>query len=113
MKLVDMKLSKEEAKKNGMAIPTEAGNADNGPKYPWGLEIRLETEAIEKLGINFDTMRVGKEYTVTAVCEVTDISEHDNKRNTSKSMTLQITKMAVQKGKFDKYNETKKAGPGE
>lgn len=113
MKLVDMKLSKEEAKKSGMVIPSIAGKADKGPEYPWGLEINLETESIEKLGIDFDTMRVGKEYTITAVCEVTNISENENRSETSKSMRLQIKKMAVEKGKFDKYNQAKKAGPGE
>jgi len=112
VKLVDMKLSKEEAKKSGMVLPSIAGKANKGPEYPWGLEINLETEAIEKLGIDFDTMRVGKEYTITAVCEVTSVSESENRSETSKSMRLQIKKMAAEKGKFDRYHELKKGGPG-
>lgn len=113
MKLVDMKMSKEEAKKNGMAVETSPGKADNGPKYPWGLEISLENDVLDKLGINIDTARIGKEYTISAVCETTSISENESKNGSSyKTIRLQIKKMSVEKGKFDKYNDLKKGGPG-
>lgn len=108
MKLIDMQRSKKEIKKQntGLAEP-------NTPDYPWGLEISLETESIEKLGINLDTMRVGKEYSIMAVCEVTSISESASKDNSSKNMRLQIKKMAFEKGKSDSYHALMNAKPEE
>ena len=46
-KPIDMKMSKAEMKES---MPTTE-NSKGGPKYPWGLQLRLDETALDKLGM--------------------------------------------------------------
>ena len=50
-KMADMKISDKERKEMYVG-PTAPSSMQKGPKYPWGLEIRLDDEALKKLGLD-------------------------------------------------------------
>jgi hypothetical protein len=89
MALTNMKQSKETAKKGCM--PCEA---DSYPRYPYGLELRLENESLKKLGIK-TLPAVGEEMIVVAVGVVTDAGEHANQSGTRRNLTIQLQQMDV------------------
>lgn len=96
MKLVNMKISKKEAKKMTECCAVDA------PEYPYGLRIELGNDALEKLGITA-LPGVGKKIMVEAVCEVCSVSQYENKDKTSnRSVSLQITDMSVVEAKEKK-----------
>lgn len=87
--LVSMELSQEEAKE-------EAGVKPELPKYPWGLCIDLDGDALAKLGI--DTLpSVGSTMAIIAKAEVQSVSEsqYQGDKETNRRMSLQITDMGV------------------
>lgn len=45
-----------------------------GPKYPWGLELRLETNSLDKLGVDIGKFKVGQELPLEIMGRVTGIS---------------------------------------
>jgi len=45
-----------------------------GPKYPWGLELRLETESLKKLGLKATDFKIGDKVPMTVLALVTSIS---------------------------------------
>lgn len=92
--LTSMQISAAERKK--YAEPTLATGATDGPRYPWGLSLTLDDEALTKLGI--DTLpKVGTAQMLIARVEVTrtssDIGEDKTKRQ---SVSLQITDCALE-----------------
>lgn len=69
------------------------------PRYPWGLNIRLENEVIERLGIE-DMPEVGEEIMIVAKAKVESVSVHENSDKTkNRSISIQITDMAVEQEK--------------
>jgi len=85
--LKSMKISAAARKK--YAEPSLASG--DAPRYPWGLALTLDDDALEKLGI--DTLpKVGGALMLIARVEVTrtssDVSEDKKKRQ---SLSLQIT----------------------
>jgi hypothetical protein len=89
MGLVNMKMSKEEAKEQSSPSIADA------PRYPYGLEICLDDEAIEKLGIG-DGLNVGDEVMITAKAQVTRKSGYQTMIGEAEnSIGLQITDMDV------------------
>lgn len=98
--MADMKRSAAEVKKsNDGCVPCDS----EGPRYPWGLEIRLKAESLKKLGIK-DLPRVGEKMRVDAVAVVERVSEEETMRDGKKTeprrnVTLQIQKMAVNPAK--------------
>jgi hypothetical protein len=87
--LINMELSAEEAKELTTPDPGEA------PKYPWGLELRLEDDQLAKLGITV-LPAVGAAMQMTARVEVTALSARDSQQGgSSKCLTLQVTDMAL------------------
>jgi hypothetical protein len=90
MAMVDMKMSKEEAKEQN-----EPQTADDGPRYPYGLSINLDDDVLGKLGIG-DSLKVGDEVTFTAKAMVTSKSGYQTTIGDSESsMGLQITEMEM------------------
>ena len=91
MKMRSMELSKKETKESG--APTLVTDSD-GPRYPYGLEIRLENETLKKLGMSLP--KVGAYVKVRAECCVTSVSENESKGGkVQRSVSLQIERLAV------------------
>lgn len=91
-KLVSMKLTKSERKE--MASPAET--AYDGPEYPYGLQVNLDDDTIEKLGLAMP--KVGGELTLTACVRVTSVASSEHERGSkNRSVSLQITDMAIEK----------------
>lgn len=79
--------------------------ASDGPsyrdRYPWGLEVRLDTTSLEKLGIT-KLPAVGKKMRLTAEVKVESVSQNDRTDKDGKSVpdrnvTLQICKLGLEK----------------
>lgn len=95
-KLTSMKITKAErkAREEKYSKPIELG----GDVYPYGLTVRLDQQALEKLGIK-SLPKTGRKVRLEAVCSVT--STRDEKRagpggaNHDRNMELQIEDLAV------------------
>lgn len=91
MKLINLALSKEEAREmqpRTMAEPEL-------PMYPYGLRIELDDDAIEKLGIT-ELPKVGAEMMVTAkVCVVSTSTSERQGGDEECCVSLQITDLAI------------------
>jgi len=90
MKQYDMKLSKKERKE---AAPKVASSL--GSEYPWGLEINLNDETLEKLGIS-KLPQVGKKVRIAATAEVVGVSQNQHGDQKDRSVRLQIVKMSYE-----------------
>lgn len=96
MKLKSMKITAEErkAREKEYSKPVMAG----GDTFPYGLQIRLENDSLEKLGLE-SLPKTGKRVRVVAECVVTSTSEHKSshggKNEKRRNLELQIEKMAL------------------
>ena len=90
-KLADMKMSKAQKK---ASIPT-CVSADNGPNYPYGLQLRLDNASLEKLGIK-SLPKVGAEMQITTVGVVMSVSAHESKNHDDRTVEIQIQRLAVE-----------------
>lgn len=91
MALIDMKLTPEEAKNEGMCCPS---TDDKGPKYPYGLSINLDDETLAKLGIT-TLPAVGSMMRLVATVEVTSTSQYERQDEKEININLQITAMEL------------------
>ena len=116
--LTDMALPKP--KKGDKGESTVAVNdLGKSPKYPWGLEIRLEDDAIKKLGLKLKDFDTDTLVRIVAKAETTRVSEDDTRDGgKQRGLTFQITAMAVTRdGKddfasgWDKASEDKDKKP--
>jgi len=89
--LVSMKLSVEEAKAETML---GSSSDDDLPKYPYGLSICLDDDALEKLGIT-ELPAVGSTMQLVATVEVQSVSQYENQKGADNNLNLQITDMAL------------------
>lgn len=94
MALKNLALTPAEAKDTYLGCGPCEPDADNAPKYPWGTELNLEDETLEKLGID-RLPEVGEEVQITAVAKVTRVSASESQGGARRSLYLQITDMAV------------------
>ena len=93
MKMTDMALTKAEIKDE----KAEAGVMEPSvPKYPWGLQVRLEREELDKLGIT-DLPDVGDVLSLMVSARVTGVTETQmaNAQDTECCVTLQIEEIGV------------------
>lgn len=91
MKLANMKLEprKPEDEKAANTLISDQ------PAYPWGLQLRLDNEQLEKLGITA-LPAAGVTMTLTAKVEVTSAGMRDSQGGgEQKNLELQITDMAL------------------
>ena len=90
MPLKNMKLTPKEAK-------SEAGiEKFQAPRYPYGLSISLDEEALEKLGMS-ELPDIGDSKMLVAFVDVTDKHESDSANGKKrKSIRLQITDMSIE-----------------
>lgn len=93
-KLVSMKIDKK-AREERYA---ETAVASEGPAYPWGLQLNLDNEALEKLGI--DLPEVGKTMMIIARVDITAASSSESieggKTRQNRSASLQITDLCLE-----------------
>lgn len=52
----------------------------SGPKYPWGLELRLENNSLEKLGVDISKFKGGQSVPLQIEGIVTGISLSENEK---------------------------------
>jgi len=91
-KLVSMKMSAKEQK--AQAEPGLAAKEDR-PRYPWGLTVRLDTEALKKLGID-ELPAPGEKYLLIAKVDVVSVSSNASEGGSNKNMELQITDLCLE-----------------
>lgn len=91
MKLVNMKLTAAEQKEKTepMALAPDA------PSYPYGLELRLGDEVLDKLGLD-PLPVVGATLELVARVSVTGVHVNESKGGTRKSLELQITDLCLE-----------------
>jgi hypothetical protein len=88
MTLVNMKQNAEEAQ--------EATLAADAPEYPYGLELRLDEEALAKLGLT-QPPAVGTTMQITAQVTVTSASQYQTQDGGAEASSCwQITDMAIE-----------------
>ncbi len=88
--LINMENTAQEAAQQ-VGVPTAA----EGPKYPWGLQITLSDDSLDKLGVK-SLPAAGTEVTIVAKAVVTGTSERQTEgEGTRSSMDLQITDMQL------------------
>lgn len=97
-KLVSMKLTKAETEKENEV-------SEDRPEFPFGLTLRLDNEALDKLGMK-EMPEVGTDIELAAKVVVTEVSEHTRgDGDTVKGLSLQITDMNL----FKRESPTKTA----
>ncbi len=70
---VDMKRTKADIKKESR--PTPIGEGD---KYPYGLEVRLNKDSLNKLGIDVSKYKVGEKIQIIAQANIEDLRKSEN-----------------------------------
>lgn len=94
-----MELKSMELPKNEMKVAQAIESSDNGPRYPWGLNIRLENAVIDKLGMA-ELPTVGDVVMITAKAKIQSVSVNENSdKEKNKSVEIQITDMAIEQEK--------------
>lgn len=88
MALVDLKMSKKD-------MAAEASPVGEQSQYPWGVCLTLDTDELKKLGVK-ELPRVGDEYHIEAVGEVTTVSESDSPSGEVRSVRIQIQMMEIE-----------------
>lgn len=91
MTMTNMQLTPEEAKQDAACCSPDP---DGGPKYPYGLRVDLEGEAVKKLNMP-QVPGVGQKMRLTALVDVTSVRQYENQQEKEISITLQITDMEL------------------
>lgn len=96
MSFVNLKLSKKKGGNNTLDVAVPS----SGPNYPWGTRLSFGKEAIGKLGIDINKIKVGENVTASVKMEVVSVRQEAGKEYYSESIELQITDIDL--GKFGK-----------
>ena len=93
--MVSMKKDKKSSEDMPSTVPASPGDEES---YPYGLQLRLENEELDKLGFN-ELPEIGKTCKIEAEGVVESVSSNQSKGDDGlrKSVTIQITKMASSK----------------
>lgn len=92
MKMRSMELTKKESSGGVECSPP---TKDSGPRYPFGLELRLDDVTLNKLGIE-PLPKVGAYFKVRAEACVTSVSSSEHtKGSPNRTVCLQIERLAV------------------
>jgi hypothetical protein len=102
--MIDMKLSHEESPAGATALGQPSEN--NGPKYPYGLTLQLDSTSLKKLAMGLP--QVGDVFTLDALVEVTAVAKDSGQIEDGKTVTLQITAMSLE-NPAEEMNEQQKA----
>lgn len=104
-KLVSMKLTKKEAKESFGPVSAKEDAADL-PKYPYGLCIHLNGEALKKLDLDVSDYSIGDKCKIIADGEVVGVEITERQSGYEREeLEVQITDLDVEWG-----DEEKKAG---
>lgn len=94
--LTNMKIDPKARENTSAASP--AGGSDQ-PIYPWGLQVTLDNEALETLGLE-RLPQVGTSMRLFAYVDVTSVSETEHteggKKTMHRSVSLQMTDLALE-----------------
>lgn len=90
MALVSMKNTPADIKEEQAELTTNP----EVPAYPWGLCVDLCDESLQKLGMT-DLPPVGTKMKLTALVEVTTVSQYQNSDGAESRLSLQITDMQL------------------
>ena len=85
--MVDMALTPKEAEEEYSA---PAYDSSKGPKYPWGLSIRLTQEELDKLGLSASDVEVGDVVEICGLAKVTSVSSSETQEGANSCVELQI-----------------------
>lgn len=96
MQMVNMAMKPEEKGKSECCCCCGPCACDEGkPRYPWGLQISLEKEQMDALGMK-GMPKVGESMTMSCMVKVTRCSEEEREGGVPmRSMSLQITDMGM------------------
>lgn len=90
--MIDMKVAKKDAEKETVEVVEH-----EEPKYPWGLQLNMNNDELEKLGLMDSKIEVGDEMRIEAVCKVMSVSEDETlNEGVRKNIRYQIIKMEVE-----------------
>lgn len=92
MKLVDMKMSTEE-RKSATSTPVKD---DEGPRYPWGLQITFDGDEIDKIP-ELKDVKVGDTIilAIEGTVKTVSLREEDDESGEKRSVTFQGKKVGV------------------
>lgn len=94
MNLTNMAMTAEEAAEYGGPVAV-AGDAPEGPKYPYGLTLCLNDDCLAKLGIT-ELPKVGTELLIMAKVRITGVRSSERQGGDKEDdVDLQITDMAL------------------
>lgn len=92
-KLVSMKIDRKAQTEAKAALM----DAPDPPAYPYGLEVRLDDDSLEKLGVDADDYSAGDELMIIAKVKVSSVSSRDNIiGGATQNMELQITELCLE-----------------
>ena len=95
MKLISMELPE------GRGKATEMPEEMEPRRYPWGLELHLENEQLQALGIE-SLPKVGQTLTIAAKVKVTRCGEEEMEGEELRRMlALQVTEMGLETGQMN------------
>jgi len=89
MKMVDLELDDKQA-----AEETAEAEENEKPKFPWGTQITLNHETLEKLKMN-KLPEMDTYFEISAIVCVVGVNQHELKGETESSVTLQIHELGL------------------
>lgn len=97
-KLVSLQMSKKEAKGEFgyPGQPSTKSAEDNLPRYPYDTKLRLQTDVLEKLGVEPGDFKTGQVFEITAKVEVVGTSTSQRQGGKDRNeLELQITDLGL------------------
>ena len=103
MELIDLELHKKTKKELKADMMPSIGS--EGSKYPYGLQIRFESEQVDKLP-QLEKMKIGEKVTIQAIGEVMEVRKVDKQKDDNQfSIEIQLKQIGVE-GSSPKKNDT-------
>lgn len=91
-----MKQDKAEGKSDCCCCAGPCGCDEGKPRFPWGLQLNLENEQLQALGMS-SLPKVGETMTIQAVVKVTRCGEEEREgEDPCRSVALQITDLGIE-----------------
>jgi len=100
MKLTPKEEMKEDKLEGECPTCTEDEKSE-GPEYPWGLKINLDTDTLTKLGIS-ELPKIGTSMMLHAKVFVCDMYQSESEGSKNISLGIQITDMSLDAEKTSK-----------